>query len=189
MPQTILSSVLSAPTLSIAGDTDQVEIAQNLKVSKVSIKLRARIFRHKREDGVTIVDARVTEPKRVEIDVFVPTLDDLALLNAAQLDRTETYTLKSRGLIFKNMMMEDGHIKQTPDMLSASPVHVVFQELLMQSGAGLPPPAVAQPADASIIDRGIQTIKSSVQTVQGLAQTVVNNVGSAVTSVGQNIGL
>src|ERR1700743_1498086 len=122
MANTILASLLSSPSLTITSDVTSIDVAQSCGVSKVAIKLRSKIFRHKREDGTTIVDARVLEPYTVEIDVFAPTLDSLTLLNSAMLDRNGTYTIKSRGLVFRRAMTNQTGIKQTSEMLSAAPV-------------------------------------------------------------------
>jgi hypothetical protein len=189
MPSTILSSALSAPSLAVTSDLTSINIAQALSVSRVSIKLRSRIFRHKREDGTTIVDARVTEPKIVELDVFAPTLDAIAMLNSALLDREGTYTIKSRGLVFRRMMADQESIKQTADMLSASPVHVVFKELLTQNQTNVGQTSVAQPADSTMIEKGIQEVTSAVQTVQQLAATIQSQVIGAVAQLPNELGL
>lgn len=182
MANTILSSLLSSPSLAITSDNSSIDVASNLGVSKVVLKLRARIFKHKQEDGSTIVDARVTEPKIVEIDLFVKTLDDIAMINYARNDRSGTYTIKSRGLVLKRMMMYEGNVKQTSEMISASPVHLVFKELLTQNLTNVGPKVVAQPANSTLIDKGIQTLSEAKQTVTGLADQVKSAAGVAAGS-------
>jgi len=183
MANTILSSALSAPSLTVTSDATAINIAQACGVSKVVIKLRSKIFRHKREDGTTVVDARVVEPMVTEIDVFAPTLDSLAMLNSALLDRTSTYTIKSRGLVLRNMMMNEAAIKQTADMLSASPVRLAFKELFTQNKSSTGQQTVAQPADSTLIDKGLQTISSAVQSVGGLAASIAATAASVIVPV------
>jgi hypothetical protein len=189
MPNTILSSALSSPSLSITSFSNPENIAASLSVSKVTIKLRSKIFRHKTETGNTIVDARVVEPMTCEIDVFAPTLDSLTAINAVMLDRGTTYTIKSRGLVLTKMMMDQTGIKQSGDMLSASPVRLAFKELMTQGQLALGATTVAQPADSTLIDQGLQTVSDAVSTVQGLAATIAGNIGSAVTSAASTLGL
>lgn len=189
MPNTILSSALSSPSLSISSFSNPTNIAANLGVSKVTIKLRSKIFRHKTETGNTVVDARIVEPMQCEIDVFAPTLDVLTAINAVMLDRTTAYTIKTRGLVLTKMLMQHNEIKQSGDMLSASPVKLQFKELLTQGQLALGAASVAQPADSSLIDQGLQSISGAVATVQGLAQTVASNIGSAVTNAANAVGI
>ncbi len=176
MPNTILSSALSSPSLSISSFSNPDNIAAPLGVSKVTIKLRSKIFRHKTETGNTIVDARVVEPMRCEIDAFVPTLDALTAINAAILDRTTAYTIKSRGLVLTKMLMEQNEIKQSSDMLSSSPIRISFKELLTQGQLAIGATTVAQPADSSLIDQGIQQVSEAVTSVQQLAQSVLTEI-------------
>jgi hypothetical protein len=183
MANTILSSALSAPSLTVTSDQTSINVASGCGVSKVVIKLRSKVFRHKREDGTTIVDARVLEPMVTEIDVFSPSLDSLTLLNSAMLDRNSTYTLKSRGLVLRNMMVNETSIKQTGDMISASPVRLSFKELLTQNQSSTGQTNVAQAADSTLIDKGLQTVSSAVQSVQSLASSIAASAASAVSKV------
>lgn len=183
MATSILSSLLSKAQLSIVSSSTGLDLAKNLNVSRVGIKFRSRVFRHMREDGNSIVDARVLMPSVCEIDVFVATLDDLANVNSMMLDRTGVYRVTSRGLVLTNMMMSEESIKQTPDVLNASPVRIVFQKLLTQNADT--PPSVAQAADSSLLDQGIQTVSSTLnnaktavaQSALQLAQNVISNTG------------
>lgn len=183
MPSSILSSLLSKASLSIVSNVTGVDIATNLKVSRVSIKLCSRVMRHMREDGNTIVDARIIQPTRVEIDVFCTSLDDVTLVNSMLLDRSGLYTVKSKGLIFKSMMAEGEAIRQTPEVISAHPVRISMKQLLNPSGQE--PQSMKQAADSSMIDKGIQTISAAVQGVQGIvsnAQTTAQGLAAAVIS-------
>jgi hypothetical protein len=176
MANTILSSALSAPALSITSDLTSVNVATGLAVSKVSLKLRARIFRHKREDGTTIVDARQVEPMITEAEVFAPTLDNIASIRSSLMDRQSTYTVKSRGLVMRRMMMDECDIKQTGDMISASPVRMVFKELLTQNQSNVGQTTVAQPADSTLIDKGLQQVRSAVIDATQLAQSFLTQI-------------
>lgn len=179
MPNSILSSLLSKPTLSIVSSTTGLDLATNLQVQRVGIKFRSRVFRHKREDGTSIVDARILVPTVVDIDVFCKSLDDLALVNAMMLDRTSVYRVTTKGVVLLNMMMSDESVKQTPDVISANPVRMTLMRLLTQNNSE--PPSVAQAADSSLLDRGIQQVRttanSAVTNVQQLASQTISNLG------------
>jgi hypothetical protein len=174
MPTSILSSLLSKASLSIVNSQTGIDAATNLSVSRVGFKFRARAMRHMREDGTSIVDARILLPTTVEIDVLAPTLDALSGLNSVMVDRTGVNTITSKGLVLTNMMAEDQMIRQTPEIISANPVRIVFKQVLTQNNSA--PPAVEQAPDSSLLDKGIQSVGAAVQTVQGLANSVVSTV-------------
>lgn len=170
MPSSILSSLLSKPSLSIVSSASGLDIASNLKVSRVGLRYRSRAMRHKREDGTSIVDARIILPCHCEIDVFVENLDDLAMVNSIMIDRTGVYKITSKGLIMTNMMLEEQVIKQTAIVISANPVRLQFKRLLIQDNQSVP--QVEQAADSSLLDRGIQSVTSTLQSAQGAASQV-----------------
>jgi hypothetical protein len=179
MPSTILSSLLSKPSLSITGDTDNQNYAQSLGIKKASIKLRSKVFRHRREDGTSIVDARVCEPMVFEADVLVPSLDAMAILNACLIDRVQTFTVKSRGLVLKNMVANSESIKQDGEILSENVVRVEMKELLEQDNNNAAQ-TVQQPADASLLDQGLQQVQQAAISVQQFAQNIETQLGATV---------
>jgi len=187
MPNSILASLLSKASLSIKSNATGLDIATNLKVSRVLFKYCSRVMRHKREDGTSIVDARIILPSTVEIDVTCETLDDVALVNAVMLDRTTVYTIKSKGLIIENMMSEVDAIRQSADIISATPIRMSFTSLLVQGNAKVP--AVSQSSDSSLIDKGLQDITQAIQGVQGLISNVQTTVSGLAAQVKANLGL
>jgi hypothetical protein len=177
MANSILSSLLSKPSLSIVSSQTGIDAANGLSVSRVRFRFKSRAMRHMREDGTSIVDQRVILPAAVEIEVFCSTQDQLAAVNAAMLDRTGVYTITSRGLVLTNMMAEANQIKQTPEVISANPVRMYFKRLLTQDAAN--PPAVEQSADSSLLDKGIQQVNTAAASVTDLISTVKAQVTSA----------
>ena len=187
MANSILSSLLSSPTLSIVSSQTGLDAATNFNVVRVGFKFRARTMRHMREDGTTIVDARIVQPARVEIDVICATLDDLTQANAVLLDRTGVYKVTSKGIVLKNMMAEEEVIKQSSEMISASPVRLTMKQVLTQDNSA--PPQVEQPADSSMLDRGIQVINSVTQTAGALASNLIQSAQQLGTTIAQETGL
>lgn len=183
MPESILSSLLSKASLSIVNSQTGIDVAANLKVSRVGFKYRSRVFRHMREDGTSIVDSRIIVPAVIEIDAFCTTANDLAIINSLLLDRTATYKVASKGIVLTQVMSEEGAVKQTPEVISASPIRIVLKQVLRKTGAASP--VTAQAADSSLLDKGIQTVKTATQSAASsaalsatqLAQRVVSNTG------------
>lgn len=184
MPNTILSSPYSAPSLSIVSQALQVNVAAGLSVSKVGIKYTATAFRHKREDGTSVVDARILNPTRVDIDVIVGSIDVLEQVNDIILDKSSAYTITSKGLVMTNMMMDRQQIKQAADIISASPVRMSFTQVLVQ---GYAPNICAQSADNSLLDKGLQLVNKVTVPLTTLVDSVKAFVISGVPSLGSAV--
>jgi len=163
MADSFLTSLRSS-SLSIVNtaDNDKKNIAANLKISSVAIHFRSRPMRHMKEDGSSIVDARIIDPVGIDLNVICPTLDELNAVNNLLQDRKDTYTFTSKGIIVDEVSTEDVSIKQTPDMISASPVRITMKQMLRQGGAtnAAVHQVVEQPADSSMFGRGIQMMRS-----------------------------
>lgn len=190
MAVSILSSLLSKASLSIVGSQSGIDIATNLKVVKVKFRYRSRALRHMREDGTSIVDQRVIVPAVVDLDVYCQNQNDLAAVNSAMLDRTGVYTITSKGLVITNMMSDENQIKQTPEVISANPIRISFKQLLTQGGSN--PPSVAQAADSSLLDRGIQQVQAAAISVTDFTNQVAAQFSSAakdVAAIGGNFFL
>lgn len=174
MANSILSSLLSKPSLTLISNKDKSDASKHLKISRVGIRLRSRIMRHMREDGTSIVDSRVVDPTEVRIFAFCAKLDDITVLNAALTDRSTSYNMTSRAVVIRNLMVDRFTIKQSPDVLSASPVSIHMKQILVQGdGTGN---RVAQGGDSSVIDLGIQTIQSTIDIA---TSTLTNTIKSA----------
>jgi hypothetical protein len=153
----ILSSIFSQALFTINGGAN----AASLKISKVHLKYTSSPMRHMKEDGSTIVDARIIRPVTISAEGFAPDLDTQTQINNIMLDRFAFYKIESKGLVFDNMMVDGQQVKQTPQVLSAAPIQISFKQVLTQN---IVPVITAQSGDASMLDHGM---------------AVVNDVGNA----------
>jgi hypothetical protein len=176
MADSILSSLLSKSSslvISKSADRSNKNVIEKFKVSQVGIQFRSRPMRHMREDGISIVDARVLDPITLDISIFCSTLDEIKAVNNLFEDRVSTYTISSRGLVFKNMTMVNFDVKQTPEMLTASPVQFSMKQLKKQGGDEDVHIVVEQPPDSSLISFGIQKVTDATQSVNDLFLKVI----------------
>ncbi len=184
MTQNILSSLLSKASFSIVERVQPGEIgetiAPNLKVSKVSVKLESTVQRHKQESGTTFVDSRVLRANIVSVDCFCPDIDTVEQINDLLNNRDSIYTITSKGLIIDYMRLEKEEIHQTPEVLSASPMRLVFKQVLAQYETQV---VYAQSGDVPIISRGLAILSTAQQGVQGLISTVSANVSGFLGSL------
>lgn len=143
----------------------------SLKIVKVVSKYRASVFRHRREDGSSIVDARIVKEVRVDCSVIAPDDTTLSQLVSVIEDRSNTYIIQSRGLLFRNMLVDRSRQQQNAQMLTGTPIQVSFKELLVQSSS---PVVFASSGDSSLIDKGMQLLQSAENSVSNLVSNVTS---------------
>ncbi len=174
MADSILSSVLSKAALTIVEVGKSTNLAEKLKVSTVTIKYKSRVMRHQKENGSTVVDVRIVDPVVVDLDVIAPSFDELGVLKNFLLDRKETFTLTSKGVVVKEVVCGAIDIQQNASMLSASPARITFKQFLRQGGPRETHKIVEQPADSSVFNRGIQTVTKKLESVQDTFRKSIN---------------
>lgn len=170
MPSAILSSPSAKPSLSIKSSATGQDVAAGLAVGKVSLRYASKIFRHMRENGSSVVDARVTLPVQAEIEVFAESFDQLANLNATMIDRSTTYVITSKGLILPLMMMNENTIKQSPEMLTGAPEKLSFTSILFKGNLST---LCEQAGDSSLLKRGLTSLQGALIDVT----TLVSRIG------------
>jgi hypothetical protein len=187
MPSLPISNLLSTSAFRVYNKTRGINVLSKVKVLNTKISLSSTAMRHMREDGTSIVDSRVILPFIMEVHMICPDLnvasDVLSVLN----DRSSLYRVTSKGLIFDDLMLMYDSMQQTPDNLSSTPTRIAFQQVLLQGGQQA---ITAQPADGSLLDRGIASIRDAAQSAtQTVTQSVSDLFNRATESVGRSIGL
>ena len=177
MANDIISAFLSKPTLTITDQTTSQATAKNLKVSSVQIRFSSEVFRHQLEDGSTYVDGRVLKPIRVDFDVICPDVNTLNQVNEIMGNRETMYKIKTRGVIIGNLLVDSDTIKQSGEMLSATPIKLSMKELMLDS---VNPVIYNNPANNSLIDRGVALVNEAETTVTGLFATATGLLQQAI---------
>src|SRR5579864_1954734 len=191
MADSLLSSLLSSKggALTVVNNASRKDVAEHFQISRVTFKYTSKVLRHMLEDGSTIVDARVTEPVTVSIDAIAPTLDEINTASNMLKDRKDTYTLTSRGLVVNDMSTEDIRIKQSADMISASPVRISMKQLMRQGGVSAEQhEVVEQPADSSILGRGVQAVQKVGKSVTDAFSNTIRDIKNVGSIAGDIIG-
>jgi hypothetical protein len=177
----ILASLFSQVIFSLV-DSYKVPLSVRLNVSKVSIRMESKLQRHVLENGSSVVDSRIIIPAVLSVDVFVSTLDDLNIVNNLLLDRTNLYTITTKGLVFGSMMLESEKISQVPENLSSSPVQLSFKEVLVENTT---PVIFKQSSDSSMIQQGMASLNTAEQNVTGLISAIKSSAASTISSLSQ----
>lgn len=162
MANGIISALLAKAAFVVSNQRDLQTVLKTLKVSKVSIRLSSDAMRHMLEDGTTRIDTRVVKPIRIVADIICPDLSSVEELNQVLTNRKELYQITTRGLIIPNMMLGSDSLKQTGEMISATPVRLSFDQVLIE---GREPIVFSNDANASAIDRGIAVLTDAKEGV------------------------
>lgn len=177
MAASILSSILSPAKFTIYNQTSAVVVGSTLEVMKVMIKFSSEIQRHPLEDGSTKVDSRIIQPSKMIVDVICKDDDALSAVVTLLSDRTSLYQVTSRGLILQNLMVSSDYFHQAPEMISATPTRISFDQILIQN---VNPIVFANSTNASVIDRGLAAVTSAGSTVSDLYTSVTNTIKSSI---------
>ena len=169
MANSIISSFLAQSPFSIKNSQSGTVMANGLRILRVSIKLSSAPMRHMKEDGTSIVDFRILQPSSVSIDAFCPDASTIDQVTNLLVDRSNLYTITSKGVILDQMMVDVEQIKQSPDIMSSTPIRITFKSILTKNAK---PVVTAQSANSSLIDRGMTILNQATTTVTDLFSSV-----------------
>ena len=169
-------------TSSGTGALESCSVVISDSTRAVSIKLTSKLMKHMLENGQTVVDVRIVTPSVIDVDIFCETLDDAAAVNKILNDRSRLYTLTTKGLVFSAMMLANEKLTQSPDVLSAMPIHLTFKQVLVENSQ---PIIYAQPADSSYIDKGFTALRTASNNVQDLISSIKSSAATAIDRISQ----
>ncbi len=176
-----LSSLISKSAFTIIDQQNNNVITAKLSIKKVSIKYASKVMRHAMENGKSLVDARIIQPKEVEIEVICPNVSVLNQVNEMVGNNKTLYTITSKGIVTTNLIAEGQQIRLDSSMLSATPIKIRFKEVLVNLTQEKPK---QQAADSSLVGKGISMLKEQKQNVTDLLQKVKSNVINSVGGIG-----
>jgi len=194
MPALPVSNLLGKSSFKVVNKLRDIEVLSKVKVIRTKISLSSTIMRHMREDGTTIADSRIILPYTLEVEIICPDLNVANDVLTVLSDRSALYRVTSKGLVFDDLMMMYDSMQQTPENLSSTPTRIAFQQVLLEGGQQA---ITAQPGDASVLDRGISSLKSvaenAVQSATGAVSDLFNRategIGVATNAAGRITGL
>lgn len=175
MANSILSTLLGSSPFVVYNQSTKSTTTFDVKVVTVSIKLSAEPQRQMLEDGSTRTDSKTVRPTRMAVDVICADLNVLEQVNSIMGDRTSLYQITSRGLIFPNFMVDSEFIRQSPDMLSATPVRMSFKQILIEN---VSPVIFANKSDSSVIERGIAALNKAKESVSDLYTKISTSISA-----------
>lgn len=170
MTSSLIQNLLSTSPFKLVNSTTGEEVVKGIAISRINIKLTSTPLRHMKEDGSTIVDSRIIQPTMITIDAYCKDNDLLTQANDVAADRSNFYTMTSKGIVIDRLMADSEQIKQSPDVMSAAPIRLSFKQIIAKK---IKPVVFAQSANSSVINRGIAIINSAKTTLANLYSSVV----------------
>jgi hypothetical protein len=137
--------------------------------------------------------SKIIKPVRLKATVLTSNLSLVENILSLFADTTVTIGVTSKSIVSSSMAISHVAIEQTPDMLSASKVTVLFEQTQPPQPSTFDP---AQTADASTLGLGIQNLNPVGPSLSSIGGGVGSLISTGTTAVGslyqrfiQNIGL
>jgi len=96
-------------------------------------------------------------------------MDTINQVNAIMLDRESQYSVSSRGITIDGLLPLSENARQTPEVLTATPVRISFKSVPTDSK---PSAILGQSADSTIVNRGMVLVNNAKQNVAELSAKV-----------------
>jgi hypothetical protein len=170
MSASLISSLASSgQAFAIKNQQTGATVIPGVVPIRVHIKLTSTPMRHMKEDGTTIVDARIIQPTTVNVDAYCPDISTFSAISTVGKDRSSFYSIRSKGIVINQLMGNTRQFKQSPDVLSAMPMRLSFQQVITKNSK---PVVVAVPTNSSLISLGMNILSTASSAVTGLVAKV-----------------
>jgi hypothetical protein len=167
MPQSILSSILSKPQFVATNESSNSVLWPQLGILDVEISNDSEnsdkpISNQQLSDKATyqsiltqdIQAAKIIQPSRLRVTALCADISTLENVLATYSNLSATISINSKSIITQSLMLTAVDVEQTPEMISASRVVMVFEQAQPPANSGFAP---EQAADASVYGVSIQT--------------------------------
>ncbi|QOV06244.1 tape measure chaperone [Burkholderia phage Maja] len=187
MPQSILSSLFGKASFSAISEITNTPVWTGIKILNVEIDASSAnsdqpsgINQHS-EDIVLISltqdDIRATkiiQPAVMKVTAICPNLSVYENVIAAFANVMQSFTISTKGVIARNMVVTEVTATQTPEMLSATQVEIVLFQGVAPKNASVYNPS--QPSDTNTQSITIQSPDSVLTTVGNLFDTAITKI-------------
>lgn len=130
----------------------RTQVASHLEIKSFKAEYSKKVLRHILESGSTVVDTSVRMGRVITINGIVPDQTTANELVASFLAITSLMTIRTGVMIYRNLMVEQGGINLSPDMMYGVNVQIQFKEIIVDPNIPIKP---EQPADGAVSDNGI----------------------------------
>ena len=118
-----------------------IEVLSNLEISRIGLELQKKMFEHPLENGATIVDYEILEPKRVTVNAYISIDDSSTLTELEQLYLNGTrLRIRAENRILENMVIASQPYEITGSMIDKTLYSISFKQadFIMPQYVGMP---------------------------------------------------
>lgn len=133
------------------------EVLSALQISRVSIENQKKMFEHPLENGSTIIDYEILEPKKASIQAYISNDDNTTLTELEQLYLNGTLLrLRAENKILNNMVIASQPFEITGAMVDKTLYSISFKEAqyVMPQYVGMP--RAKKKSNTSRVNSGIK---------------------------------
>ncbi len=116
---------------------------------------------------------KIMQPSRLKVSALIANLSILENIISTFKNDAVTVSIDTKSIITKNLVLTEVHVTQSPDMLTASKVEMIFEQAQPPKGSGYVP---EQAADATVYGVGIQDPQTVVP-LASLTKTITVALG------------
>lgn len=171
MANSILSMFVGQKSFKLYSN-DGISVLNGVKIIKVNVILSARLFKNTGEDGIPIIDAKMILPVRVIVTAIAESVDSLQKINKIFSESKTRYTIYSRGIFLKGLVVASESFRQNGKVISATPVDITFNGILIQDNDKQ---ITSSSSDSDTIIGGIVNTISIEVTQQNISDLIVGD--------------
>jgi hypothetical protein len=193
MPNTVLSLLSNSGSISIIDERKNTPVMQSLKIKSVTIENLADVSELPLADSQlnsTVIfkstqrsdlgAGKVVMPSRVTVDAFSDDVSVTASLFSEWEDLESSIKIITRSVIIQYLVIIDIVVTQSPDMLDASQINIIFQQTSAPTIGSYTP---QQSGDSSMVGTSFETPTSLTTTVSNFASQIQSKIASAGTFI------
>lgn len=134
-----------------------VEVLSRLQITRVAIENQKKVFEHPLENGATVVDYEIMEPKKVAIQAYIAVDDMTTLTELDKLYMAGTLLrLRAENRIIDNMVVSSQPYEVTSGMIDKSLYSIAFKEADFVQPQYVAMPAAQNKKNVSRVNSGIK---------------------------------
>lgn len=110
-------------------NTKPLEVLNNLQISRIAVEIQKKMFEHPLENGATIVDYEVLEPKKATIQAYISNEDNTTLTELERLYIEGTrLRVRAENRIMDNMVLASLPYEITGSMIDKTLYSIAFKQ-------------------------------------------------------------
>lgn len=138
-------------------NTKPIEVLQGLLITRIALEVQKKMFEHPLEDGSTIVDYEILEPKKAVIQAYIAIDDNVTLTELAQVYLNSTrLRIRAENRIMDNMIISAQPYEITSNVLDKTLYSITLRQADFVSPQYVAMPNAKKKSNTSRVNSGIK---------------------------------